>query len=161
MSLPMFTRSISLRIALAMSLAFALGNCAATSSSPRMAVVGVEGNTGPSEPITLFLEVVNPTSVPLVLRKLSYQIESENAVHEVSAQAVDRGEPAGFFSQMMSVTSSRTVLPGTSVFIEVPAVVPAAVGSQYTLHSTLEAVQNNQRRKFKMESTIADLGRGR
>lgn len=141
-------------LALAMVVAMAVGACVSGVREPRMAVVGVQGSPAPMEPITLFLEVINPTSVPLILSKLSYRIESENAVLEA---APDRGEPATFFSQLMSVTSTRTILPGASIFIEVPAIVPASGGTHYTLHGTLEGVQNNQRRKFKMQSAIADL----
>ncbi|MBK9073113.1 MAG: hypothetical protein IPL79_19255 [Myxococcales bacterium] len=148
-------RTSSLRpLALAMVVAMAVGACVSAVREPRMAVVGVEGSSAPMEPITLFLEVANPTSVPLILSKLSYRIESENAVLEA---APDRGEPDTFFSQLMSVTSTRTILPGASIFIEVPAIVPASSGTRYTLHSTLEGTQNNQHRKFKMQSAIADL----
>ena len=149
------THTSALRaLALAMVVAMAVGACVSAVREPRMAVVGVEGSSAPMEPITLFLEVANPTSVPLILSKLSYRIESENAVLEA---APDRGEPDTFFSQLMSVTSTRTILPGASIFIEVPAIVPASSGTRYTLHSTLEGTQNNQHRKFKMQSAIADL----
>lgn len=135
-----------------------MGNCASAVPSPRVAVVGVDRKAASSQPVTLFLEVINPTSVPLVLRKLSYRIESEAASNGETV-AADRGEPASSFSEPMSVTSTRTVLPGHSVFIEVPAIVPdAGLGARYTLHGTLEGTQNNQRRTFKMQSAIAHLG---